>query len=140
MFGLIEPCRQIHGRSSWISISLAEEKEGGGRGRKKQEDWGWDGAQYGSQALLWHLHGHRRGCHPKTPSSLTQLQPGQTGQDQLKSRTHPTCSSPNPGLHPDVMSYTCHTPLPKNQRQTWREGVQPQEAAGAPLQGLCDGC
>lgn len=38
VFGLIEPCRQIHGRNSWISISLAEEKEGGGRGRKRQED------------------------------------------------------------------------------------------------------
>lgn len=33
--GLTEPCRQIHGRSSWISISLAEEEEGGGRGRKE---------------------------------------------------------------------------------------------------------
>lgn len=38
MFGLTEPCRQIHGRNSWVSISLAEEKEGGGGGRKKQEN------------------------------------------------------------------------------------------------------
>lgn len=35
VLGLTEPCRQIHGRSSWISISLAEEEEGGGRGRKE---------------------------------------------------------------------------------------------------------
>lgn len=36
--GLTKPCRQIHGRNSWIGISLAEEKEWGGRGREKQED------------------------------------------------------------------------------------------------------
>lgn len=38
MFGLTEPCRQIYGRNSWISILLAEENEGGGRGRKKQKN------------------------------------------------------------------------------------------------------
>lgn len=38
VFRLSEPCRQIHGRNSWISILLAEKKEGGGRGRKKQDN------------------------------------------------------------------------------------------------------
>lgn len=55
---------------------------------------------------------------PNTSQSHTpaQLQPGKTGQDQLKSKIHPKCSSPNLALPSDVMSYTYHIPLHKKQK------------------------
>lgn len=66
------------------------------------------------------------------------------GQDQLKSRTHPTHSSPNPGLSSDAMSYACYIPLPaatarKIKGRYGGKMYNPKKQAGAPQQGLCDG-
>lgn len=77
VLGLTEPCRQIHGRNSQTSVSLAEEEEGDSRGRKSRKiGVGWCSVQEPSPAVSLCMDTAGDATPKHLPVSHWELQPG----------------------------------------------------------------